>query len=182
MAERAVASTETGTLADPGRFRAFYADTLPWVYGYFCHRLGADAALAEDLTQETFLAAVAEIRRGVVIAAPRPWILGIARHKWLDHLRRQQRLGWRLVPWEPGLEEATANVLDDDLATRELAVAVLARLPSPQREALVLRHLGGLSVPEVARTPGRSVDAVESLLARGRVAFRRGCREAGHGA
>ena len=182
MAERVVASTETGTLADPGRFRAFYADTLPWVYGYFCHRLGADAALAEDLTQETFLAAVAEIRRGVVIAAPRPWILGIARHKWLDHLRRQQRLGWRLVAWGPDMEETTATALDHDVATRELAVAVLARLPLPQREALVLRHLDGLSVPEIAQALGRSVEAVESLLARGRVAFRRGCREAGNDA
>ncbi len=59
----------------------------------------------------------------------------------------------------------------------ERAVEVLAQLPAAQRAALVLRHLDGLSVPEVARTLERSVEAVESLLARGRVSFRRAYAE-----
>jgi RNA polymerase sigma-70 factor (ECF subfamily) len=42
-----------------------------------------------------------------------------------------------------------------------------------QRAALVLRHLDGYSVPEVAAALGRSVEATESLLARGRRHFRR---------
>ncbi|MFN8589888.1 MAG: RNA polymerase sigma factor [Thermomicrobiales bacterium] len=80
-------------LADPERFRDFYTAALPRVYGYFAHRLGGDTALAEDLTQDTFLAAVRELRRGASVTEPMPWLLGIARHKWLDHLRRQQRTG-----------------------------------------------------------------------------------------
>ena len=62
---------------------------------------------------------------------------------------------------------------------RERAIAALMRVPSPQREALTLRYLDGLSVPEVAAALNRSVSAAESLLARGRVAFRRGVLEAG---
>src|SRR5690349_19398272 len=85
-------------LAEPGRLTAFYAEALPRVYGYFLHRCAGETALAEDLTQETFLAAVAEIRRGAVVAAPIPWILGIARHKLIDQFRRQRRSGWTLVP------------------------------------------------------------------------------------
>jgi DNA-directed RNA polymerase specialized sigma24 family protein len=95
--EAVAAAVEGVDLAHPGQFRRFYADALPRVYGYFSHRLGANQPLAEDLTQETFLAAVREIRRGVVITAPLSWILGIARHKLLDHLRRQRRIGWRLL-------------------------------------------------------------------------------------
>jgi RNA polymerase sigma-70 factor (ECF subfamily) len=46
---------------------------------------------------------------------------------------------------------------------------------------LVLRYLDGLSVPEIAATVGRSVAAVESLVARGRVSFKRAYDEAGDG-
>ena len=42
-----------------------------------------------------------------------------------------------------------------------------------QRAALVLRHMEGLSVPELAQVLGRSVEAAESLLSRGRVGFKR---------
>jgi RNA polymerase sigma-70 factor (ECF subfamily) len=182
VADGAAREAATSSLADPERFRAFYADALPRVYGYFYHRLGADAATAEDLTQETFLAAVAEIRRGTPVAAPVPWILGVARHKLLDHFRRQRKAGWTLLSLEGAVDDDTLVAPEDDEAARSRAVAVLTAVPSPQREALVLRYLDGLSVPEVAAALGRSVSAAESLLARGRLAFRRSFREVGDGA
>jgi RNA polymerase sigma-70 factor (ECF subfamily) len=173
--------TDASTLTDPDQFRVFYADALPRVYGYFYHRLGGDVAAAEDLTQETFLAAVAELRRGRPVVAPLPWIFGVARHKLLDHLRRQRRTSWTLLSWEEAAEDAELIVPEDDEAAREQAIAALAVIPSPQREALVLRYLDGFSVPEVAAELGRSVSAAESLLARGRVAFRRAFQEVGDG-
>jgi RNA polymerase sigma-70 factor (ECF subfamily) len=171
----------SGNLADPDRFRAFYADALPRVYGYLYHRLGADAAAAEDLTQDTFLAAVAELRRGTSVGAPLPWILGVARHKLLDHLRRQRRTGWALLSWEDAVDDDALMTPEDNEVARERTIAALAAVPSPQREALLLRYLDGFTVPEVAAALGRSVSAAESLLARGRVSFRRGFREAGDG-
>ena len=48
---------------DPERFRAFYEDALPRIYGYFLHRCGGSVPVAEDLTQETSLASVDEVRR-----------------------------------------------------------------------------------------------------------------------
>jgi RNA polymerase sigma-70 factor (ECF subfamily) len=173
----ATQKADASRLADPDRFRAFYADALPRVYGYFYHRLGADPALAEDLTQDTFLTAVTELRRGTSVVAPMPWILGVARHKLLDHIRRQRRSGWTLLSWEDTVDDALIAPEDDEVA-RERAIAALAVVPSPQREALVLRYLDGFSVPEVAVALDRSVSAAESLLARGRVAFRRGFQEA----
>jgi RNA polymerase sigma-70 factor (ECF subfamily) len=176
-----VTAHEAGTsnLADPDRFRAFYADALPRVYGYFYHRLGADSAMAEDLTQDTFLAAVAELRRGTSVAAPVPWILGVARHKLLDHLRRQRRSGWALLSWDEAVDDDALMTPEDDEVARSRAITALAAVPSPQREALLLRYLDGFSVPEVGAALGRSVSAAESLLARGRVAFRRSFQEAG---
>jgi RNA polymerase sigma-70 factor (ECF subfamily) len=81
------------------------------------------------------------------------------------------------------VDEETLLVPDDEQAARELAITILASLPSPQREALVLRYLDGLPVAEVALMLGRSVEATESLLTRGRASFRRRYREeAGHDA
>ena len=166
-------------LHDPEDFRVFYANALPRVYGYFLRRCGAEFALAEDLTQETFLAAVAELRRGSVVVTPESWILGIARHKLLDHFRRQRRIGWSMVSWESTVEEHDeAPILPEvDDASRDQAIATLALVPLMQREALILHYLDGLSVAEVATLLQRSVSATESLLARGRASFRQGFGE-----
>lgn len=155
---------------DPESFRSFYGEVLPHVYGYLLHRCGGSVTTAEDLTQETFLAAVAELRKGREIDNPSAWVIGIARHKLLDHYRRQARAE-RVVTL--GDAEGSDPPGDGGEATRERTVAALALVPAAQRAALVLRHLDGYSVPEVAGLLGRSVEAVESLLARGRVSFRR---------
>lgn len=166
-------SAETALDTSPETFRAFYKDALPRVYGYFLHRCGGSVPVAEDLTQETFLAAVAELKKGKRITTPIAWIYGIARHKLLDHYRRQERVDRPLaVAW--GSEEAEQElVVPDDSEARERAVAALASVAAPQRAALVLCYVDGFSVPEVAKLLGKSVEAVESLLARGRRNFKR---------
>ncbi|HET7056330.1 MAG TPA: RNA polymerase sigma factor [Thermomicrobiales bacterium] len=180
VADIAAVEVSGWDLTDPDAFRAFYADALPRVYGYFFVRCGAEASVAEDLTQETFLAVVAELNRGRPVAAPLPWVVGIARHKLIDHLRRQRRAGWSVIAWEEAAEEQTPLAESEEVSSAR-AIAALAAVPSPQREALALRHLDGLSVPEVAAALGRSVAAAESLLARGRVTFRRVYAEASDG-
>jgi RNA polymerase sigma-70 factor, ECF subfamily len=158
---------------DAESFRHFYEEALPHVYGYFLRRCGGSVATAEDLTQETFLAAVSGLRKGRTVEAPLAWALGIARHKLVDHYRGQAR-NQPPVALDGEAEEAIAG---DSGEARELAVAALAQVPASQRAALVLRHLDGLSVPEVASMLGRSIEAVESLLVRGRVSFRRAYAE-----
>jgi len=151
---------------DAQEFRAFYAVALPRVYGFHLRRCGS-VAVAEDLTQETFAAAVAELKKARRIDDPIGWIVGIARHKLLDHYRRQARS--RVCPPADVADAASAEDEDGD----GRAASALAAIPRDQRLALVLRHVDDLSVPEIAAVFGRSVEAVESLLARGRVGFRR---------
>jgi RNA polymerase sigma-70 factor (ECF subfamily) len=170
-------AAEAALDTSPRAFRAFYNDALPRVYGYFLHRCGGSVPVAEDLTQETFLAAVSELKKGRQVAAPIAWIYGIARHKLLDHYRRQERdeLDQPLA-FEADEVEAEL-VLPDDAQARERAVQALASVAASQRAPLLLCYVEGFSVAETAALLGTSVEAVKSLLARGRQSFKRSYRE-----
>ena len=165
--ERSAAGTMDAT-----SFRAFYERTLPHVYGYCFHRCGRHA-LAEDLTQETYAAAARAMEDGVTPSLP--WLLTVARNKLVDELRRQDREARKLTGWwarrDPTNERG--DVPDQDVRT----VAALAAVPPSQRAALILHHVDGQPVAEVARLLRRSEPAVESLLARGRKSFRLHYRE-----
>ena len=71
---------------------ALFERALPEVYHYLLHRCRR-RALAEDLTSETFLAAVAAIRSGAVDEPSIGWLIGIARHKLVDYWRRSRTGG-----------------------------------------------------------------------------------------
>lgn len=148
-------------------FDSLYGRLLPIVYGYFLRRVGGDVALAEDLTQETFLAAV----RGLpaAIESPEAWMMTVARRRFIDHLRRKQRRP-RIVSDRVDLrQEGFPPDWSDD--ERRISIA-LARLKPSHRLVLVLHHVDGEPVSTVAETLGRSVAAVESLLARARRSLR----------
>lgn len=151
---------------------ALYDEALPQVYGYLLSRCG-QRALAEDLTAETFLAAVDAVRREPPVAVSAGWLVGVARHKLADHWRRQAR--------EERHREAPAPPVDpeDEWVDAVTAHEVLARLGSHHRLALTLRYLDGLPVPEVARLLDRTLHATEALLVRARAAFRRAYEEGG---
>jgi RNA polymerase sigma-70 factor (ECF subfamily) len=149
---------------------AIYRVALPQVYGYLLPRCGA-VAVAEDLTAETFTAAVGAVRRGQVREVTVAWLIGVARHKLVDHWRRLAREERGLAAIEqdqPAGEDPWEEVLDT-----QAAHTALSHLPAPQRLALTLRYLDGLPVPEVAEHLGRSVHATETLLVRARAALRR---------
>jgi RNA polymerase sigma-70 factor, ECF subfamily len=148
---------------DPGLL-SLYDEALPQVYGYLLARCG-QRAVAEDLTAETFLAAVDA--DGAVSAA---WLIGTARHKLVDHWRRREReeRSLRLVEGDGGVDDPWDVQLD---ALR--AQQVLDGLSAQHRAVLTLRYLDDLAVPSVAALLGRTVHATEALLVRARSAFRR---------
>ena len=145
---------------------ALYDRALPQVYGYLMARCG-DRAVAEDLTSETFLA-VAAGRKDMPLTVG--WLIGIARHKLVDHWRWQARQE-RLIQAVEGSFSDSDDPWDVEL-DRLHAHVVLTRLAPQHRAALTLRYLDGLSVPESAAVLGRGVAATEALLVRARREFR----------
>jgi RNA polymerase sigma-70 factor, ECF subfamily len=163
------------------RLLALYDHALPQVYGYLLARCG-QRAVAEDLTAETFLAAVDAIRAGQGAAVSTAWLVGVARHKLSDHWRRQAREQRALHavgagPGSPAEPDDPWDARLDALRARD----VLQRLGPHHRAALTLRYMDDLPVPEVAGLLGRTVHATEALLVRARSAFRAAYSREGEG-
>lgn len=146
-----------------------YDTALPQVHGYLLSRC-RDRVLAQDLTADTFLAAVVAARNQPPPPISIGWLVGVARHKLADHWRRAEReqRGLRLVqtagyeiddPWEVEIDTMVAHQVLDVLGPHH-------------RAALTLRYLDGLPVAQVAEHLGRTVHATEALLVRARAAFR----------
>ncbi len=144
-----------------------YDSAAPDVYRYLVSRCGS-AATAEDLTSESFMAAVSAVQRGTVAQLSAAWLIGVARHKLVDHWRRQERE-------QRTLQAVGSDTIDDRWDVEldaVLAHQVLAQLGPHHRAALALRYLDALPVREVARYLDRTVTATEALLVRARRAFR----------
>lgn len=155
---------------DPAAARALTLRLTPRALGYAARVLG-DRAEAEDVAQEAMLRLwriAPDWRQGE--AKVSTWLYRVVTNLATDRLRRRRGLGLDEAP-EP--EDGRPAVLDVMIeADRAAALqAALDRLPARQRQAVVLRHLEGLSNPEIAEAMDIGVEAVESLTARGKRAL-----------
>ena len=161
-------------LADEAAFRHWYEQHVPAVYGYLASRCLGDADLVQELTQQTFIAAIQARHRFDGRSQVTTWLCGIARHKLADHFRNEEREERRRM-------RATVQQLEGDAAVqswraaeeRVLIADALRQLPAAQRAVLTFVALDDLPVREAARLIGKSFGATQSLLARAREGFRR---------
>jgi RNA polymerase sigma-70 factor (ECF subfamily) len=143
---------------------------VPRVLGYAARLLG-DRTEAEDVAQEAMLRLwriAPDWRQGE--ARVTTWLYRVVTNLCTDRLRRRRPQGLDEVPEpEDDAPGAAARLIEADrLAALDQA---LARLPDRQRQAVVLRHLEGLANPEIAEAMDIGVEAVESLVARGKRAL-----------
>ena len=161
-----------------------------------CYRIVGSTQDAEDLVQETLLAAWRGLDQFTEQASIRTWLYRIATNRSLDALRAHARRPQRLEPLtdpptpsrlgEPIWYEPYPDVLIDGIAdlapgpearyeqreaTALAFVAGLQHLPPPQRAVLVLRDVLGFRAAEAAGILDTSPAAVNSLLRRARAGF-----------
>jgi RNA polymerase sigma-70 factor (ECF subfamily) len=118
---------------------------------------------AEDITQNVFAKLITAIEKYEERAVPfAGWLMRVARNAALDHLRARRQIPVEEVrvsdPGDEGLE----------FERRECLKEALAGLPEEQRRVLVLRHVYGLSPPEIAARLGKTESSVHGLHHRGR--------------
>lgn len=161
---------------DPGSGEAWvaslerlYHDNVDAVYAYAAARLGGSDG--EDVTAEVFHAAVVAFRDGEEAHVTPAWLMAVTKNKVIDRWRKAERRKAKahllLVPNHSEWPDAWA-----DRANRQLVMDALDKLRPDERVLLILRHVDGMSVPDIAAEAGKSVTAMESKLARARRAFR----------
>lgn len=135
----------------------------PAVAGYF---RGHGISEPDDLTSEVFLNVFAKIKsfRGDEDDL-RTFVFSIAHHRWVDEVRRRSRRG-EVDPYDPQTDprwvpsaEADALAGIEAQRARELVEA----LPPDQREVMLLRFFGDLSLEQTAAAVGKRVEAVKAL-------------------
>lgn len=138
-----------------------------------CRALVRDASTAEDLTQDTFHKALSGLSDFRGDSSARTWLLAIARHRCVDHLRRQGRR-----PDPVGTDRESTEPIDDapltsDLLSDRSALKVaLSTLDESSRALVVLRFHHGLGYPELAEAYGLKQGTVRMRISRALAAMR----------
>lgn len=154
---------------DPQAFRELFRTYGPRVKALLM-RLGADAEIAEDITQETLLTVW---RKANLFSAEKgslsTWVHTIARNLWIDRMRREAI--WENLPDE--IELIPSGAEEPEIAlTREQERnrlrAALANLPPEQKEVIRLAYIDGLSQSQIAERLRLPLGTVKSRL---RLAF-----------
>jgi RNA polymerase sigma-70 factor (ECF subfamily) len=143
---------------------ALVRTTQPQVWRFVAVLVDHDSA--DDLTQETYLRAFRALPGFEGRSSARTWLFGIARRTCADHLRavvRRRRLAARLAS-----DAATRPHTRPDPAGQLAAGELVRTLPVPQRVALVLTQILGLSYAEAAAVERVPVGTIRSRVARAR--------------
>ena len=137
------------------------------LFGFFCRRLD-DPALAEELTQETFLAVLRGSVRYQATALFRTWLYAIGLRILRGHRRKAAFRAMFLGTAPQHREPAARDHLDSDLLLRE----AIRKLDRMDREILMLREFEQLTYAEIAMLLGIPVNTVRSRLFRARTELR----------
>ena len=159
LERRAIAAAKRGEWDGIHYLYARYADDVL----NYVRSIVRDHHEAEDITHNVFAKLITAIDRYEERAVPfAAWITRVARNAALDHLRARRQIPVEEVrttdPGDKGVE----------LERRQCLQEALAGLPEEQRRVLLLRHVVGLSPPEIAERLGRTESSVHGLHHRGR--------------
>ncbi|MEM9210485.1 MAG: RNA polymerase sigma factor [Pseudomonadota bacterium] len=156
---------------DPSAARELTSRHLSTVLAFARRMMWSDAE-AEDVAQEAMM------RLWKTAGAWRPgeakvttWLYRVTRNLCIDRLRQRQTVGLDAVA-EPLDETPSVQSMMEQSGRVNALYDALNQLPERQRDAVVLRHIEGLGNPEIAEVLEISVDAVESLTARGKRALK----------
>ncbi|MEQ9695792.1 RNA polymerase sigma factor [Shimia sp. SDUM112013] len=142
----------------------------PRLFGHALRMLG-DRAEAEDVTQEALLRLwkiAPDWRQGE--AKVTTWLYRVVANLCTDRLRKGRGVNLDSIPEPEDDSSGPAEALQDKARVDALQEA-LNGLPARQRQAVVLRHIEGMSNPEIGEIMEIGVEAVESLTARGKRAL-----------
>jgi RNA polymerase sigma-70 factor, ECF subfamily len=150
------------------------------VYSLVFNQVDRNKEIAEDIVQETFLAALKSAKSFKGRSSAYTWLCSIAYHKVADHYRRQSRERKRMVSGidvdtvddeeNPGRQPQPDSLIES-AETRQVVNEALSRLPWDYRQVLILKYVEEMSVQEISQVMDRSPKSIEGLLTRSRKAL-----------
>jgi RNA polymerase sigma-70 factor (ECF subfamily) len=151
-------------MRDPATFDAFYSGSVRRVTGQLYAMTGSRTE-AEDCVQEAYARAWQRWDKVAGHGDPEAWVRTVAYRVSVSAWRKaaNMRTAHRRQ-WTP---ENARGLSPDYVAI----IAALRKIPPRQRQAIVLHHLVGLSVEEIARETGAAPGTVKARLSRGRQAM-----------
>ena len=145
---------------DGARYRHLLGEIRPWLRRYFATRL--PAAMVDDAVQDTLIA-LHEKRNSYDSARPfGPWLIAIARYKWIDRLRALRKSATQPISEDIAIEDHGAAV--QGATTLE---KLLGDLKPAQAEVIRLVKMHGFSIEEASSRTGQSVSLVKVNIHRG---------------
>jgi RNA polymerase sigma-70 factor (ECF subfamily) len=155
-------------------FDTFYERYVDRLYRVIYYQLGAHQADADDVLQDTMIAALSALPRFRGESRLFTWLCGIAHHKITDHRRKGgpagERVGLSLTDYV--VPQGGSDLYSERAEARIMVRQALAELPAAHKQVIILKYVQGLSVEEIAAATGRSFKSVESLLTRAREGLR----------
>lgn len=133
-------------------FDKLYSEYFQDVYKFML-RLSSDPELSEDITQETFIKAIKNIKKFKGDCKVSVWLCQIAKNTYFTHIKKHSRV--KTVP----IEEADTLASETDFTSRDSVLAihkVLHNLPEPYKEVFTLKTFGELTLAEISQLFGKS--------------------------
>ncbi len=187
MSRRAIETMFPNNSNDAGSAREsveyLYIECCDRLLRFVTPRVGGDRHVAEDVVQDTFMAALVSLTGFGARSTPFTWLCAIAQHKIADHYRKSlpaegataadSELDLLIAPDENERRLSSVEDWFENVETRDMVRSAMRELPTVHRRVLFLKYFEGLSVAEIGGELGRSPKAIEGLLARARQSLSR---------
>lgn len=165
---------------DPAAVEELYNTYFNRLYSLIFYQVGKDRQAAEDIVQETFLAALSSADKFRGQSNLYTWLCSIAHHKISDFYRqrgREEKYTNHHINDDAGFDkirdsELPASASMESAEARQAVERALLDLPPDYRQVLILKYVEEISISEISQIMGRSAKSVEGLLTRARRTLR----------
>jgi RNA polymerase sigma-70 factor (ECF subfamily) len=157
---------------DPSAVTELYNTYADRIYSLVFHQVDRNHEVAQDIVQETFVAALKSATKFRGRSKVYTWLCSIANNKVSDFYRRQKRQAKYQTSKTLEPDQISIGALSpesvESTERQEMAKQVLLSLPLHYRQALIFKYVEEMSVLEIGKIMGRSPKSIEGLLARAR--------------
>lgn len=157
---------------DPMAVAELYNAYADRIYSLVFNQVDRNREVAQDIVQETFVAALKSAAKFRGHSKIYTWLCSIANNKVSDFYRRQKRQAKYQTTKALELDQLGGEALAADAAEsgekQEVARQVLFSLPLHYRQVLILKYVEEMPVLEISQIMGRSPKSIEGLLTRAR--------------